>query len=91
MPLYILSKEYKFDEIILERRLNVIVFNVCWSLGSKMIFPTIFDLSLNQNLIHMNFYWINIDENNQELIQRLNIVSFIRKLFDCFFFYFIFR
>jgi len=82
MPLYVLKKEHEFDEIILERRLNIIVFTVCWSLGSKMIFPTIFNLSSNQNLIHINFYRIDLDENNLELIQRLNIVrlfSFIKE------------
>ncbi len=82
MPLYVLKKEHEFDEIILERRLNIIVFTVCWSLGSKMIFPTIFNLSSNQNLIHINFYRIDLDENNLELTQRLNIVrlfSFIKE------------
>ncbi len=85
MPFYILTKEHEFDEIILERRLNVFVFTVCWSLGSKMIFPTIFDLSSNQNLTHINFYRIDIDENNRELAERLNIV---RRLFgrECFHF-----
>jgi hypothetical protein len=70
MPLYILTKEYEFDEIIREKRLNIIVFTVCWSLGSKMIFPTIFDLLSNQNLSDINFYRID----NLELTQRLNIV-----------------
>jgi hypothetical protein len=81
MPLYVLKNEHEFDEIILERRLNIIVFTVCWSLGSKMIFPTIFDLSSNENLTHINFYRIDLDENNLELTQRLNIVSlcFVRK------------
>jgi len=74
MPLYILTKEHEFNEIILEKRLNIIVFTVCWSLGSKMIFSTIFNLSLNQNLTNINFYRIDLNENNLELIQRLNIV-----------------
>ncbi len=84
MPFYILTKEHEFDEIILERRLNVFVFTVCWSLGSKMIFPTIFDLSSNQNLTHMNFYRIDIDENNRELAERLNIVRrfFWKRMFS---------
>jgi hypothetical protein len=74
MPLYILTKEHEFNEIILEKRLNIIVFTVCWSLGSKMIFSTIFNLFLNQNLTDINFYRIDLNENNLELIQRLNIV-----------------
>jgi len=84
-PLYLLEKEDKFDQIILERRLNIMVFSVCWSLGSKMISPTIFDLSTDQNLTHVNFYRIDTDENNLELTQRLNIVSriyFLSNLFD---------
>jgi len=86
MPLYVLSKEHHFDEIILERRLNIIAFTVCWSLGSKMIFPTIFDLSTDQNLTHVNFYRIDTDENNLELTQRLNIVSRIYFLSNLFYF-----
>ncbi len=69
-PLYLLEKEDKFDQIILERRLNIMVFSVCWSLGSKMISPTIFDLSSNEDLTHVHFYRIDIDETN-----RLNIVN----------------
>ncbi|CAF3983133.1 unnamed protein product [Rotaria sp. Silwood1] len=79
MPLYILSKEHELHEIILERRLNIIVFTVCWSLGSKMILSTIFDLSYEKNLTHTNFYRIDIDENNLEFMQRLNIVSRVFK------------
>ncbi|CAF3366531.1 unnamed protein product [Rotaria sp. Silwood1] len=75
MPLYILSKEHELHEIILERRLNIIVFTVCWSLGSKMILSTIFDLSYEKNLTHTNFYRIDIDENNLEFMQRLNIMT----------------
>jgi len=86
MPLYVLSKEHHFDEIILERRLNIIEFTVCWSLGSKMIFPTIFDLSTDQNLAHVNFYRIDTDENNLELTQRLNIVRRIYFLSNLFYF-----
>jgi hypothetical protein len=66
----------------MDLRMNVIVFTVCWSLGSKMILPTIFDLSYDQNLTHVNFYRIDIDENHLGLTQRLNIVclvSFLRK------------
>ncbi|CAF4744988.1 unnamed protein product, partial [Rotaria magnacalcarata] len=73
MPLFILSKEHDFNEIILERRLNTILFTVCWSLGSKIILPTIIDLAYEKNLAHVNFYRIDIDENNIELAQRLNI------------------
>ncbi|CAF2396667.1 unnamed protein product [Rotaria sp. Silwood2] len=79
MPLYILSKEHELNEIIFEQRLNIIVFTVCWSLGSKIILSTIFDLSYEKNLTHINFYRIDIDENNLELIQRLKIVSRIFK------------
>ncbi|CAF0859384.1 unnamed protein product [Rotaria sordida] len=75
MPLYILSKEHELNEIILERRLNIIVFTVCWSLGSKIILSTIFDLSYEKNLTHINFYRIDINENNLELIQHLNIIT----------------
>ncbi len=78
MPLYVLSKEHHFDEIILERRLNIIAFTVCWSLGSKMIFPTIFDLSTDQNLTHVNFYRIDTDENNLEL-NGVDLEQFIHK------------
>jgi hypothetical protein len=74
-PLYLLEKEDEFDQIIFERRLNVIVFTVCWSLGSKMISPTIFDLSSKENLTHVHFYRIDIDENNLEFANRLNIVN----------------
>ncbi|CAF0973366.1 unnamed protein product [Rotaria magnacalcarata] len=75
MPLFILSKEHDFNEIILERRLNTILFTVCWSLGSKIILPTIIDLAYEKNLAHVNFYRIDIDENNIELAQRLNIAT----------------
>lgn len=75
MPLHILSHEREFNEIILERRLNIVVFTVCWSLGSKMILPTICDLAYEKSLSHVNFYRVDIDEDNQEFIQRLNIVS----------------
>ncbi|CAF4437946.1 unnamed protein product [Rotaria sp. Silwood2] len=75
MPLYILSKEHELNEIIFEQRLNIIVFTVCWSLGSKIILSTIFDLSYEKNLTHINFYRIDIDENNLELIQRLKIIT----------------
>ncbi|CAF0836101.1 unnamed protein product [Adineta steineri] len=75
MSLYIISNEQQFNEIILERRLNIIVFTVCWSLGSKMICSNVFDLSSDQNLTHIHFYRIDIDENNIELSQRLNITT----------------
>ena len=75
MPLYILSKEYEFDEIMLQRRLNIFIFTLCWSLGSKIILSTIVDLIYDRNLNHINIYRIDIDENNLELVQRLNIVS----------------
>jgi hypothetical protein len=41
-----------------------------------MILPTIFDLSYDQNLTHVNFYRIDIEENHLGLSQRLNIVRF---------------
>jgi hypothetical protein len=56
---------------------NIIVFTVCWSLGSKMILPMIFDLSYDQNLTHVNFYRVDIEENHLGLSQRLNIVRFL--------------
>lgn len=74
MPLYILKNEDEFNEIIFEQRLNVMIFTVCWSFGSKMILPTIFNLSLNQDLNSINFYRMDLDENNLEFIQRLDIV-----------------
>lgn len=74
MPLYVLRKEEQLEEIIRERRLNILVFTVCWSLGSKMIYPTIFDLSSDSNLSSIHFYRIDIDEKNVEWTEHLNIV-----------------
>lgn len=81
MPLCILSKEYEYDEVILERRLNIIIFTTCWSLGSKIILSTIFNLSSEKALSHVNFYRIDINETNFELTQRLNIVRLSLKSF----------
>lgn len=74
MPLYLLGKEDDLEEILLERRLNILVFAVCWSLGSKMIHPTIFDLSTDPHFPQVHFYRIDLDETNQNLAQHLNIV-----------------
>ncbi|CAF1562206.1 unnamed protein product, partial [Adineta ricciae] len=75
MPLYLFSKEHQFDQIIYERRLNVLVFTVCWSLGSKMILPTIYDLSREQHLVHVNVYRVDLDEHTNQSTQYLNITT----------------
>lgn len=76
MPLYFLRKnEQQFEEILLERRLNVFIFTVCWSLGAKIIHPIIFDLSSDVKLSQIHFYRIDLDENNETFIEHLNIVG----------------
>ena len=75
MPLHLLRKEEQFEEIILERRLNVFVFTVCWSLGSKMIHPTIVDLASHLDLAQIHFYRIDLDESNRNFSEHLNIVG----------------
>ena len=74
MPLYVLSDENELNEVILERRLNVIVFTVCWSLGSKMMLATLFDLSDDPVYLQMNFYRMDLTDQPSTLAQRLNIV-----------------
>ena len=78
MPLHVLSNVDQLDGIILERRLNVIVFTVCWSLGSKMILPTLFDQVADQNLVHVHFYRLDLSDEDRPLAQRLNIVRLHR-------------
>lgn len=74
MPLYVLSDDNELNEVILERRLNVIVFTVCWSLGSKMMLATLFDLSDDPVYLQMNFYRMDLTNQPSTVAQRLNIV-----------------
>lgn len=84
MPLYTLSKQRDFDQVVFERRLNALAFTVCWSLGSKMILPSIYDLSHEPNLTHVNFHRIDVDEMELDLAQRLNIVCLLARLTSAF-------
>ncbi|UJR28056.1 hypothetical protein I4U23_009312 [Adineta vaga] len=40
-----------------------------------MILPTIYDLSNDEHLIHVNFYRLELDENTTELTENLNITA----------------
>jgi hypothetical protein len=75
MPLYTLTNEHEYTEIIVEQRVNLIVFTVDWSLGSKMMLAKLFDLSYEKKFIHTNIYRIDLNDRNSDLAQHLNIVS----------------
>ena len=74
MPLRVLSSVDELDGIILERRLTVIAFTVCWSLGSKMILPTLFEQAADPNLLHVHFYRHDLNGDDRPFAQRFNIV-----------------
>ena len=74
MPLYVLSNKQDFDNIIAEKRLNLVVFTRCWSYESKLCLAQLFDLSNDPQFAHLKFCRIDLNDHHQNLADQLNIV-----------------